>query len=96
MGALVWAGVVGGVFWVYVLVMLSRIILPNLRHLPVYFYSVSIGLFWNIFFSPFGASARWSTALTMAALLAYVYAFYESKRSSMQYPAFDLSAHTIR
>lgn len=79
MGALVWAGLLGGLFWVYVLVMLANTIQQNLRHLPVYFYVVMVGVFWSIFFSPFGASARWSTALSVAALLAYTYRLRNTK-----------------
>jgi hypothetical protein len=73
MGALVWAGVLGGVFWIYVFYMSVRALLLNLGHLPIYFYNGLFFLMWDIWFSPFAAVTRWSSALILAPLLAYVY-----------------------
>jgi len=73
MGSLVWSGMLGGVFWIYVFYISARAFLRNLAYLPVYFYNGFFFLLWDILFSPFGALTRWSSALILAPLLAYVY-----------------------
>ncbi|WP_460136620.1 hypothetical protein [Pseudomonas sp. S1_E04] len=71
MGGLVWAGVGGGLFWIVMSRWLLIEFIKNFRFLGFYFYNGIIELFWNILFSPFGASARWSTVLFIAALYCY-------------------------
>lgn len=72
MGALVWAGVFGGLFWIIVLNITLKSFLNNINVLPLYFYVGIVGLIWNIFFSPFGANARWDSAIFIAALFSFV------------------------
>ena len=71
MGGLVWAGVGGGLFWIVMSRWLLIEFIKNFRFLGFYFYNGIIELFWNIMFSPFGASARWSTVIFIAALYCY-------------------------
>lgn len=73
MGAFVWAGVFGGLFWLIVLNSTLRIFIKNINLLPIYFYVGMIGFVWNVFFSPFGASARWGTSVFLAAFFSYEY-----------------------
>ena len=77
MGALVWAGVLGGLFWLIVLNSALKIFVGNLNLFPLYYYVGMIGFVWNIFFSPFGADARWSTAVFLAALFSF-YSYLKS------------------
>ena len=71
MGALVWAGFAGGVFWLVVLNKTLKIFIKDLNSFPFYYYIGMIGFVWNVFFSPFGANARWNTAVFLAALFTY-------------------------
>ena len=71
MGALVWAGFVGGLFWLVVLNSTLKIFIKNLNLFPLYYYVGMIGFVWNVFFSPFGADARWSTSVFLAAFFSY-------------------------
>lgn len=71
MGALVWSGVIGGLFWVVVLSMVFKQFIAVAARLPLYFYVGVVGFTWDVLFSPFGASARWGTAVFLAAFLAY-------------------------
>lgn len=71
MGALVWAGVVGGIFWLIVLNTTLKIFIKDLNLFPLYYYVGMLGLVWNIFFSPFSADARWSTAVFLAAFFSF-------------------------
>jgi hypothetical protein len=71
MGALVWSGIIGGVFWLLVLYTVLRSFLDELEELPLYFYVGAVFLIWNLLFSPFGAEARWSEAVFLAAFLTY-------------------------
>ncbi|WP_454726783.1 MULTISPECIES: hypothetical protein [Cupriavidus] len=68
MGALVWAGIGGGLFWIFLIRSILHEILMNSRYLGFYFYNGAIGLIWNILFSPFGANARWDAAVFVASL----------------------------
>lgn len=72
MGSLVWAGILGGLFWLIVLNNTMKIFLNYMSVLPLYFYIGFIGLLWNIFFSPFGANARWESAIFLASLYSFV------------------------
>lgn len=71
MGALVWAGAFGGLFWLVILNSSLKIFIKNLNLLPLYYYVGMVGLIWNIFFSPFGAESRWITAVFLAAFYSY-------------------------
>lgn len=71
-GAMVWAGVLGGVFWIYVIHWLITCFFKYKVNLEFYFYVGGITLIWNILFSPFGASHRWATAVYLAAISAAV------------------------
>ena len=71
MGALVWAGVVGGMFWLVLLNNTIRTFISNLNLYPFYYYVGMIGFVWNVFFSPFGADARWSTVVFVAAFFSF-------------------------
>ena len=67
-----WSGVIGGLFWVVVLSMVFKRFILAAARLPLYFYVGAVGFAWDVLFSPFGASARWSTAVFLAAFLAYL------------------------
>ena len=71
MGALVWAGVMGGLFWIVLLNKTFKIFIRNLNLFPFYYYVGVVGFVWNVFFSPFGADARWSTAVFVAAFFSF-------------------------
>lgn len=71
MGAFVWAGIFGGLFWIVVLNNVIKIFIRNLNVLPLYFYVGIIGFVWSVFFSPFGASGRWGSAVFLATLFSY-------------------------
>lgn len=72
MGGLVWAGIAGGLFWLFMMRWLLFIFISNISFLGFYFYNGIVAIMWNIFFSPFGASARWSSAIFIASLYCYV------------------------
>ena len=72
MGAFVWAGVFGGLFWLVLLNSTLRLFLININLLPLYFHIGMIGFLWNVFFSPFGASGRWGASIFLASLFSYV------------------------
>jgi hypothetical protein len=72
MSTLVYSGVVGGLFWVFFLIATGRRFVALIGGLPVYFFVGMTGFLWDLFFSPFGAGARWPTAVFFAGLLAYV------------------------
>ncbi len=71
MGALVWSGILGGLFWLVVLYNVAQRFLRLTDQLPLFFYIALVGFLWDVLFSPFGASARWGTAVFLAAFLAY-------------------------
>lgn len=68
MGAWVWAGIAGAVFWLYILWITFRSIIWNAllrpHHAPLFMW-VLISSFWNILFSPFGNAARPFEALAI-------------------------------
>lgn len=71
LGAMVWSGVFGGLFWLlYTYDLLGRY-LAFARQLPIYFHAGIVSFAWNLFFSPFGADARWALAVFAAALFAW-------------------------
>ncbi len=71
MGALVWAGIAGGLFWLYTLRWLIAEFIRNIQHLGIYYHIGTTSIIWDIIFSPFGASSRWGSALFIAALYSY-------------------------
>ncbi|MDD5460864.1 MAG: hypothetical protein PHG00_04410 [Methylococcales bacterium] len=80
MGALVWSGILGGLFWISLLNSMLRIFIHSMNSLPLYFYNGMFGFVWNVFFSPFGADSRWSSAIFIAAFLSYTFTFEAMKR----------------
>lgn len=74
MGALVWSGIFGGLFWITLLYLVFKRFLETVSQLPFYFYIGTVALAWDVLFSPFGASNRWNTAVFLAAFLAYTHA----------------------
>lgn len=71
MGALVWSGILGGLFWVVLVYLVLKRFLATLGQVPFYFYIGVGGFLWDVLFNPFAASTRWGTALFLAAFLAY-------------------------
>jgi hypothetical protein len=71
-GAWVWAGILGAVFWLYVLskVIKSIVKLSLLRPstMPLYAYLL-VRQFWNILFSPFGSTERILTAFVIVIMI---------------------------
>lgn len=65
MGALVWGGVFAGLFWLFMLYKIIEGMIKNGHRLSLVQVYLSITTLWNILFSPFGASARWTTALAL-------------------------------
>jgi hypothetical protein len=72
MGAFVWAGLFGGLFWIVVLNNVIKVFIKNINFLPLYFYVGVISFIWAVFFSPFGASGRWGSVIFLAALFSYI------------------------
>jgi len=73
MGGFVWAGILGGFFWLYLLNQSIKSFIRHIAKMP-YYYHLNIILFiWNVFFSPFGASARWASAVFLASYFSYLY-----------------------
>lgn len=83
MGALVWGGILGGFFWLIVLNSTLNIFIKNLNFFPIYFYAGMIGFMWDVFFSPFGATARWSTAVFLAAFFSFEHYLKFNRRVSI-------------
>ena len=70
-GAMVWGGIVGGLFWVLFTWRVARLYLMAASGLPLYFHVGMVSYLWNLLFSPFGAVARWDLAIFFAVLVAY-------------------------
>ena len=72
MGAWVWAGILGAVFWFYILWLTARATIrvairrPALA--PIYSYTV-VSMFWQIMFSPFGLNARVYDAVAIVIMI---------------------------
>lgn len=70
-GAWVEAGLMGGVFWLYVAACIAIMTYKLLKLaeplMPLVIFS-GLNLVWNVFFSPFGAEARFSSAFEIALL----------------------------
>lgn len=71
MGALVWAGIGGGIFWILLISFILSYFIKTMNSLGFYFFNGMIALMWAIMFSPFGANSRWSAAVFVAAFMAY-------------------------
>lgn len=83
MGALVWSGFMGGIFWLSVLSNILKAFIKNLSYFPLYYYVGIVSFLWNVFFSPFGADARWNTAVFLAAFFSYVQFLKNNTRGSL-------------
>lgn len=68
MGAVVWAGFLAGLFWLYMLRFTIWSLLVNGRELNYFHYLNGVLFLWAILFSPFGASARWSAAIYISVM----------------------------
>jgi len=70
-GGWVWAGFLGAVFWMWIIIFLWKVLLQSIvlrhRYVPVLSITVLLGT-WNIFFSPFGAGTRVQWEIFMAML----------------------------
>lgn len=73
MGALVWSGIFGGLIWLYFFRFLVRSYVKFYNNLNLLINYLIILNIWNIFFSPFGADARWFTAMSMAIIYVTLY-----------------------
>jgi hypothetical protein len=71
MQAFVWGGFLAGLFWVYLLIFLVKSFTNNMTQLPYFFYFVFFQMVFNICFSPFGADARWLSAIFISSFIAY-------------------------
>lgn len=70
-GSLVWSGIVGGLFWIFLTYRVMKMYLRNPAAMPIYFHVGLVIYLWNVLFSPFGADGRWPTAIFIASLFAY-------------------------
>jgi len=69
---LVWAGLAGGIFWLFVLILISRSMISAYRFPSGLFISTMVMGFyaiWNILFSPFSNSLRLQWAFVLITLL---------------------------
>lgn len=72
MQAFVWGGILAGLFWVYLLFFLTKTFNDNITKLPYFFYFVYFQIAFNILFSPFGADARWLSAIFISSYIVYL------------------------
>jgi hypothetical protein len=87
MGAWVFSGILGAVFWVFIYVLVLRTVLWLVAHHPTltpYFSYLMVNELWDILFSPFGQNRRLETAF----LLVIICTLLEStpKRSAVRSP----------
>jgi len=71
MGAMVWCGIAGGIFWLSVVGGCLRMFLLQARYMPVYFCVALPQFIWDAFFSPFGAANRWQAAVFVGIIFAF-------------------------
>jgi len=71
MGALVWSGIMGGLFWCLTAGIVVREYFRTSKMLPYFFHLSVLSFVWNLFFSPFGAGQRWSTSLFLGLFFLY-------------------------
>jgi hypothetical protein len=74
MGAMVWSGIGGGLFWLFLIRWLLKSFVENINILGFYFYNGLISIIWSIMFSPFGAAARWDSAVFIGVYISYLLA----------------------
>lgn len=72
MGAAVWAGIGGFLFWVYILYLIIILFKNSFQQLPIYYYVGLFSCIWAIFFSPFGALNRFNTVVFLAFYFSYI------------------------
>jgi hypothetical protein len=71
MGGFVWAGVLGGLYWLVFLI-ITFIEFLRIKDKIQYYYIFNITmLIWNVIFSPFGANNRWISAVFFGILCSY-------------------------
>jgi hypothetical protein len=70
MQGLVWAGIMGGLFWIVLVGLVLKQFLKAAAWLPVYYYIGLVSLLWGVLFSPFPAITRWETAIFLGAFFA--------------------------
>ncbi len=73
MGALVWSGIFGGLIWIYLFRFLVITYAKFYNDSNLLLNYLTVLNIWNIFFSPFGADARWFTAMSVAIIYAALY-----------------------
>lgn len=76
MGAVVWSGFLGGLIWIFILRFIIKSYARFYKDSSLFVsYLICLNV-WNIFFSPFGADARWFTAMCLSTI--YVSFYCES------------------
>jgi len=63
MSAIVWGGFFAGIFWFYMLCKLYKELVVGNSHQSILKSYLIFLTIWNILFSPFGADARWMSAI---------------------------------
>jgi len=82
MGALIWSGIVGGLYWICMLARTLWLFVRNMPTMPIFFYVGTAQFVWDVFFSPFSADHRWESAMFLGMLFAWHHAFrYRQLRS---------------
>ncbi|HBK84124.1 MAG TPA: hypothetical protein DDZ41_11125 [Flavobacterium sp.] len=66
MGGIVWGGIIVGIAWVLITNLALRCYLHNASNIQLYAHILFTIFLWDFFFSPFGATARWSSAICLA------------------------------
>ncbi len=74
MGALIWSGIVGGLYWVCMLARTLWLFVRNMPAMPIFFYVGTAQFVWDVFFSPFSADHRWESAIFLGMLFAWHHA----------------------
>lgn len=83
MGGLVWAGILGGLFWIFLINIVVINFIKFMPELSYYYYLGILILLWNIFFSPFGAFARWNTAIFLSSYFAFIFELIKQKKRAV-------------
>ncbi len=74
MGALIWSGIVGGLYWICMLARTLWLFVRNMPTMPIFFYVGTAQFVWDVFFSPFSADHRWESAMFLGMLFAWHHA----------------------
>ena len=72
MGAVVWAGALAGLFWLYIFKQVVNFLITYSPHLNIYIYLNGVFFLWAILFSPFGGAARWGAEIFLSVLFVVV------------------------